>query len=144
MNRVLSSAIAGVIFGIGLLLSGMANPDKVLGFLDVAGRWDPSLALVMLGAIGVAAPAFWWARRRGRTLRGASLQLPAQRQIDGPLLWGSALFGIGWGLVGLCPAPALLGAAALQPSSLVFVLAMLIGMRLHLLYRRHAEPDLHR
>ncbi|MEA9564936.1 MULTISPECIES: DUF6691 family protein [unclassified Xanthomonas] len=144
MNRVVSSAIAGLIFGIGLLLSGMANPDKVLGFLDVAGRWDPSLALVMLGAIGVAAPAFWWARRRGRTLRGASLQLPAQRQIDTSLLWGSALFGIGWGLVGLCPAPALLGAAALQPSSLAFVLAMLIGMRLHLLYRRHAEPDLHR
>lgn len=133
MNRLSSlliSLASGLVFGLGLILAGMANPDKVLGFLDLAGRWDPSLALVMGGAIAVGVVAFGIARRRAISLLGLPMQLPAPRRIDRRLLGGSLLFGVGWGLAGICPGPALvlLGAGAWQGA--VFVLAMLAGMAL--------------
>ena len=127
---VLTSLLAGLVFGLGLIVSGMANPAKVLGFLDLAGQWDPSLAFVMGGAIGVAFFAFLWARRRTVSLIGASMQLPINRQIDQPLVWGSVLFGIGWGVAGFCPGPGLVALGMGEPKGLVFVLAMLAGMRL--------------
>ncbi|MEZ0197860.1 DUF6691 family protein [Pseudomonas qingdaonensis] len=99
--------MAGLLFGMGLLLSGMANPTKVLGFLDLAGQWDPSLALVMVGAIGVALLPMAWARQHAVSLLGGAMQLPARRDIDRRLVGGSLIFGIGWGLAGVCPGPAL-------------------------------------
>ncbi len=126
----LSAGVAGLIFGLGLIVSGMANPAKVLGFLDLAGAWDPSLALVMAGAIGIGVPAFAWARKRQQSLLGAPLQLPSASGIDRPLVLGSLLFGVGWGMAGICPGPALvlLGMGSLK--GLAFVLAMLAGMKL--------------
>lgn len=106
MLKSLLALLSGVIFGLGLIIAGMANPAKVLAFLDITGQWDPSLALVMVGAIAVAAPAFMWARRRERSLLGEPLQIPAARRVDRRLLVGSALFGIGWGIAGICPRPA--------------------------------------
>lgn len=128
---ILIAALAGLVFGLGLLLSGMADPQKVLGFLDIAGTWDPSLALVMGGAIALGLPGFALARRRSRSLLGAPMQLPARQTIDAPLLFGSALFGIGWGLAGYCPGPALVGTAAGLGSAAIFSAAMLAGMLLY-------------
>ena len=125
--------IAGLVFGLGLIVSGMFNPAKVLGFLDLFGRWDPSLAIVMAGAIPVAALAFALAGRRGSTLLGTELRLPAAREIDAPLVVGSMVFGVGWGLAGLCPAPALLLLGAGRVEGLLFVAAMLAGMGVHAL-----------
>jgi len=125
------AALAGLVFGLGLLVSGMADPQKVLGFLDIAGAWDPSLALVMGGAIALGLPGFALARRRSRSLLGAPMQLPARQTIDAPLLFGSALFGIGWGLAGYCPGPALVGTAAGLGSAAIFSAAMLAGMLLY-------------
>jgi len=125
------AALAGLVFGLGLLVSGMADPQKVLGFLDIAGTWDPSLALVMGGAIALGLPGFALARRRSRSLLGAPMQLPARQTIDAPLLFGSALFGIGWGLAGYCPGPALVGTAAGLGSAAIFSAAMLAGMLLY-------------
>lgn len=124
----LSAFVAGLVFGFGLLVSGMANPEKVLAFLDLAGDWDPSLALVMAGAVAVGLVAFAAAGRRRETLLGAPLQLPTARTIDKRLVVGSTVFGIGWGLAGLCPGPALVGAGLLAPKVLVFAAAMLLGM----------------
>ncbi len=120
--------VAGLLFGAGLMLSGMANPAKVLGFLDLAGRWDPSLAFVMAGAILVGAVAFFIARRRGRSLLGLPLWLPASTAITARLVLGSAAFGIGWGLAGFCPGPALVALGAGAPKAWGFVAAMLAGM----------------
>lgn len=128
---ILMAALAGLVFGLGLLVSGMADPQKVLGFLDIAGAWDPSLALVMGGAIALGLPGFALARRRSRSLLGAPMQLPARQTIDAPLLFGSALFGIGWGLTGYCPGPALVGTAAGLGSAAIFSMAMLAGMLLY-------------
>ncbi|GAB2717972.1 MULTISPECIES: DUF6691 family protein [Comamonas] len=128
---IMMAALAGLVFGLGLLVSGMADPQKVLGFLDIAGAWDPSLALVMGGAIALGLPGFALARRRSRSLLGAPMQLPARQTIDAPLLFGSALFGIGWGLAGYCPGPALVGTAAGLGSAAIFSLAMLAGMLLY-------------
>lgn len=125
--RNLIALAAGLIFGLGLCLSGMSQPQKVSGFLDLAGNWDPSLAFVMGGAIAVAAPAFALARRRGRDLAGEPLQFPQRREIDLPLILGSALFGVGWGLVGLCPGPAIVGVGFFSPLALAFVAAMAVG-----------------
>lgn len=122
------AALVGLIFGLGLLVSGMANPQKVLGFLDLAGPWDPSLALVMGGAIAVGLVGFAIARKRQRSLLGEPMQLPSRTDIDAPLLVGSALFGIGWGLAGYCPGPALTGITAGMPSAIIFSAAMLAGM----------------
>ena len=130
------AAIVGLVFGLGLLVSGMADPHKVLGFLDLAGAWDPSLALVMGGAIAVGLPGFALARKRQRSLLGESMQLPTRKDIDAPLLVGGALFGIGWGLAGYCPGPALVGVSAGVGSAIIFTLAMLAGMLLFGLWQR--------
>ncbi|WP_457425430.1 DUF6691 family protein [Roseateles sp. P5_E7] len=121
MKHIVVAAIAGLVFGLGLIVSGMVFPAKVLGFLDLAGAWDPSLALVMAGAIAVGLPAFAWARR-------AKLKLPDSTRIDRRLVGGSLLFGIGWGLAGLCPGPALVLAGLGDAKALGFVAAMLVGM----------------
>ena len=118
----------GLVLGLGLIVSGMANPAKVLAFLDVAGAWDPSLALVMGGAIGVALPAFALSRRRERGWLGARFDWPRATQIDRRLLLGGALFGVGWGMAGVCPGPALVLLGAGVPQALGFVAAMLAGM----------------
>ncbi|MES2069933.1 MAG: YeeE/YedE family protein [Pseudomonadota bacterium] len=128
--NMLFSALAGLLFGLGLILAGMANPAKVLGFLDLAGYWDPSLALVMAGAIAVGSAAFAVARRRSKSLLGLPLQLPAATRIDRRLLAGSLMFGIGWGLAGICPGPALVLLGTGAGKAVVFVAAMLLGMLL--------------
>jgi uncharacterized membrane protein YedE/YeeE len=126
----LSEFTVGLLFGLGLILSGMTDPRKVLGFLDLAGDWDPSLALVMGGAIAVGVLAFALAKRRGSSLLGSPLHLPTNTRLDRRLILGSLAFGIGWGMAGLCPGPALVSMAAGQGKALLFVLAMLAGMRL--------------
>jgi uncharacterized membrane protein YedE/YeeE len=133
---LLISLLIGLLFGGGLIVSGMSNPAKVLGFLDLAGAWDPSLALVMAGAIGVGFFAFRIAGRRLTSLRGQPLHLPTARQIDRRLLIGSALFGVGWGLAGICPGPALVLLGAGVAQGFVFVLAMLAGMTLFTAFER--------
>jgi uncharacterized membrane protein YedE/YeeE len=122
--------LAGLVFGVGLMVSAMADPAKVLGFLDLAGDWDPSLALVMVGAIAVGAIAFALAKRRTTSLLGLPLQLPTARQIDQRLIGGSVLFGIGWGLAGICPGPALVLVGAGMVQGWIFCAAMLAGMML--------------
>jgi len=124
----ITALLAGLLFGIGLMVSGMANPAKVLGFLDLAGRWDPSLAFVMVGAILIGSMAFLLARRRQRSLLGLPMQLPASTVITPRLVIGSALFGIGWGTAGFCPGPALVALGAGYPKAVGFVMAMVAGM----------------
>ena len=124
----LVALLAGLLFGLGLILSGMGNPAKVQNFLDVFGTWDPSLALVMAGAIAVAIFAFTWAKRRKTSLLGEPMQLPTATALDGKLLTGAALFGIGWGLGGFCPGPALMNLSTGQGEVWLFVAAMLVGM----------------
>lgn len=125
---VFTSLLAGLVFGFGLLISGMADPNKVLGFLDLAGSWDPSLALVMAGAIAVGVVAFAVARQRTVSFLGVEMKLPTARHIDRRLILGSMLFGVGWGVAGLCPGPALVSLGTGQIKAVVFVLAMLVGM----------------
>ena len=125
---VVFAAIAGLVFGLGLLISGMASPQKVLGFLDLAGPWDPSLALVMGGAIAVGLLGFALVRKRSTSVLGEPMQMPTRKDIDAPLVVGASLFGIGWGLAGYCPGPALVGVTAGIPSALIFTVAMLAGM----------------
>lgn len=138
--RKLTAFLAGLIFGIGLLLSGMANPAKVLGFLDLAGAWDPSLALVMIGAIGAAILPFSWAKRQSRSLLDAPMRLPERRDLDRRLIGGGLVFGIGWGVAGICPGPALAVLLSGHWQVVVFVLAMLGGMLLYTaLERRRAH-----
>lgn len=127
MSR-LTEFLVGLLFGWGLLLSGMTDPGKVLGFLDLFGMWDPSLAFVMAGAIAVGFIAFVVAKRRTATVLGGVLQLPTGRDIDMPLVVGSLVFGVGWGLAGFCPGPALVSMAAGHGKAAVFVAAMLAGM----------------
>ncbi|MES2511818.1 MAG: YeeE/YedE family protein [Pseudomonadota bacterium] len=125
---ILTSLLAGLVFGLGLIISGMANPSKVLGFLDLAGAWDPSLAFVMGGAVAVGLAAFRLAGNRSRSLLGADMQLPSARQIDRRLVLGSLLFGVGWGIAGFCPGPALVALGMGERKAMVFVAAMLAGM----------------
>ena len=125
---VLTSLLAGLVFGMGLIVSGMANPAKVLGFLDVGGAWDPSLALVMAVAIAVGMVAFYFAKKRTLSLMGAEMKLPTASPIDRRLLMGSALFGFGWGIAGFCPGPGLVALGMGESKALVFVAAMLVGM----------------
>lgn len=129
-----TALIAGLVFGIGLLLSGMANPSKVLNFLDITGAWDPSMGLVMAGAIAATLPAFWWLRKKGRSFLTLPLQWPTNTTIDARLIMGSALFGIGWGLVGYCPGPALVSLIITTEPAAIFVAAMVAGMALFTLY----------
>ena len=128
MSKLLSAALAGLLFGLGLLLSGMSNPAKVLGFLDITGRWDPSLMLVMGGAIAIAFFAFRYAERQTHSWLGEPMQLPDKSRLTLRLILGSALFGIGWGLAGICPGPGLVLAGMRQAGGAYFVAAMLLGM----------------
>lgn len=123
--------LSGLVFGIGLIVSGMANPAKVLGFLDVAGRWDPSLALVMGGAVAVGIGAFFVAGKRPRSYLGAAMQISTAERIEPRYLLGSLAFGVGWGLVGFCPGPALVSLGSGHVKAVVFVAAMLAGMALY-------------
>ncbi len=137
MLMLLIALLSGLIFSFGLLISGMANPQKVLGFLDITGAWDPSLILVMVGAILVSFAPFQWANKQARSLLGQPIQLPEKRHIQRELIIGSALFGIGWGLLGVCPGPALVLLGLMQTAGLWFVIAMLIGMlAFNLLWQR--------
>lgn len=120
--------VSGLVFGLGLIISGMANPAKVLGFLDVAGAWDPSLAFVMGGAVLVTAVGFALLRRRSASLSGEPLRWPTATRVDVRLAVGSLAFGVGWGLAGFCPGPALVAASAGVPEALIFVAAMVAGM----------------
>jgi uncharacterized membrane protein YedE/YeeE len=126
--RALIGLAAGLLFGTGLCVSGMTQPDKVLGFLDLAGAWDPSLAFVMAGGLAVAFAAFRVARSGTHALTGDAIQIPNLTAIDAPLAVGSVIFGIGWGLAGVCPGPAIVDLGALHEQALVFVLAMAAGM----------------
>jgi uncharacterized membrane protein YedE/YeeE len=126
--RLVAALGSGVLFGLGLAISQMVNPAKVLAFLDVTGDWDPSLALVMAGAVAVTLVAFRFILKQPRPALAHSFSLPTKTRIDGRLLAGAALFGVGWGLVGLCPGPAVGGLAYLLPESLVFLAALAAGM----------------
>jgi uncharacterized membrane protein YedE/YeeE len=132
----ISALIAGLVFGLGLIVSGMANPAKVIGFLDLAGNWDPSLAFVMGGAIGVGVVGFLLARRRTRSFLGAPMQLPASSELSKRLIFGSLAFGAGWGLAGFFPGPAIVSAAAGYGKAWIFVAAMIAGMMLFTLLER--------
>jgi uncharacterized membrane protein YedE/YeeE len=138
--NILFSFIAGLVFGLGLIVAGMANPAKILGFLDLAGLWDPSLAFVMAGAVAVGAAAFAFAKRRARSLLGLPMLLPFARQIDRRLMGGNLLFGAGWGLAGICPGPALVLIGAGEAKGMAFAAAMLGGMAIFELLerRKHA------
>ena len=135
---VFTSLLAGLVFGFGLILSGMADPGKVLGFLDLAGAWDPSLGLVMLGAVAVGMVVFNIASPRTKSLLGLELKLPTARHIDRRLVGGSLLFGVGWGVAGFCPGPSLVALGMGEFKAAVFVAAMLLGMGLFELLERRA------
>jgi uncharacterized membrane protein YedE/YeeE len=135
MPVIIASLVSGFIFGLGLLIAEMVNPQKVLAFLDLFGAWDPSLAVVMASALAVSYVGFRIAVRRGRPLLAPQSQWPNRSDIDGPLLIGAVLFGIGWGLVGLCPGPALESLATLSPGILAFVAAMAAGIGAHEVWR---------
>lgn len=129
--QIFASLVCGLIFGGGLLVSGMVHPAKVLAFLDIFGAWDPSLLVVMGAALLVALPGLALARRQNRPLLAEAAERPTRTEIDAPLVAGSAIFGIGWGLAGLCPGPAIVNLASATPQIIVFVAAMLVGMLLN-------------
>lgn len=138
--RILFALFCGVTFGAGLVISGMTDTAKVLGFLDVLaipkGTWDPTLAIVMAAALAVSIPGFWLAKRRERPILAEVAAWPTKTVLDRPLIVGAALFGAGWGLVGLCPGPAIANLATLSQPVLLFVAAMIAGMAAHDLWRR--------
>jgi uncharacterized membrane protein YedE/YeeE len=136
MMQLLTAFIVGLVFGIGLILAGMTDPAKVQGFLDLAGNWDPSLAFVMGGAILVGAVGFRFARGRERALLGGAMRLPTAGTIDRRLVLGGLTFGIGWGLAGFCPGPALASLASGRSEPLIFAAAMVAGMALFELIER--------
>jgi uncharacterized membrane protein YedE/YeeE len=127
LRQGLVALASGLLFGVGLLLSGMTDPKNVLGFLDVLGDWNPRLAFVMAGAIGVHAPIVAWVRRRGTPLLAASLLIPTRRDIDAALVVGAALFGVGWGISGYCPGPSLVALPSARAGVVVFVAALVVG-----------------
>jgi hypothetical protein len=132
MKRAITAFLAGLLFGVGLIIAQMTNPSKVIGFLDVAGNWDPSLAFVMVGAIGVYGLAYWLSRvRHARPFLVEGFNLPVRRQIDRSLVLGALIFGAGWGLSGFCPGPALTSAGFGEPRVWVFIAAMLAGMMMY-------------
>jgi uncharacterized membrane protein YedE/YeeE len=140
--NILFAFAAGLVFGLGLIVSEMANPAKIIGFLDLAGAWDPSLALVMAGAVTIGALAYAFAKRRTRSLLGLPMQVPAARHIDRRLVGGNILFGLGWGLAGICPGPALVLVGAGVAKGIAFALAMLAGMAIfELLERRKTSAS---
>jgi uncharacterized membrane protein YedE/YeeE len=128
--------LAGAVFGVGLIVSGMADPAKVLGFLDLGGAWDPSLAFVIGGAILVGAFAFTFARKRTLSLLGLEMRMPTATRLDRRLVGGSLLFGVGWGIAGFCPGPALVALGMGEQKALIFVAAMLVGMGLYEVFDR--------
>ena len=138
--QALASFLCGLIFGSGLMISGMTQPAKVLGFLDVFGHWDPTLAFVMAGALAISSVGYALARRQIRPVIAAQHFWPKRTDIDRSLVVGSMLFGIGWGLVGLCPGPALENLASISPRVFVFVIAMIAGMVTLDLWQRRAPP----
>ena len=129
--NALSAFGVGLLFGVGLIISGMTDPSKIIGFLDLAGAWDPSLAFVMGGAVLVGLAAFRYARKRAVSFLGAAMHLPTARHIDPQLILGSLALGIGWGLAGYCPGPAVVALGAGQDKAVVFVVAMIAGMELY-------------
>lgn len=137
MPQIIVALFAGTLFGLGLTVSQMINPEKVLSFLDFFGDWDPSLALVMLGAVGVSAVAFRVALKQPRPILAKAFQVPSRSDVDGRLIAGGVIFGLGWGLVGWCPGPAIASLALVQFESFIFVAAMIAGM---LLYRLLPTP----
>jgi len=139
---VIAALFAGLVFGLGLIVSGMTDPAKVLGFLDLAGAWDPSLALVMGSAVMVGALAFALAGRRARSYLGAEMKLPAAGRIDRRLVLGGVVFGIGWGVAGFCPGPGLVALGMGEIKALIFVAAMLAGMGVFELFERRAAAPL--
>ncbi len=141
MITLLIAAVCGILFGLGLLLSGMANPAVVIAFLDLAGTWNPSLAFVMVGAIGTAALPFALIKKRGKSLLHQALHLPRPRKIDWRLLVGSALFGIGWGISGICPGPAIVLLGIQVGDAAIFVAAMLLGICLVDRFLPYTTPD---
>jgi uncharacterized protein len=128
MAKSIAALVAGLIFGAGLAISGMTDPSKVLGFLDLFGRWDPSLAFVMGGALAVAIPGYAWARSRGQPMLDERFVVPGSNQIDARLIGGAAIFGVGWGLAGFCPGPAIANLSTGNWRVALFVAAMLAGM----------------
>ena len=141
MPLIFASFGCGLIFGLGLLISGMSEPEKVLGFLDLFGAWDATLAFVMAGAVAVGCAGFALARRRHAPLLAPAFAWPSRRDIDAPLLIGSVLFGIGWGLTGICPGPALLNLEGLTAPIIVFVAAMVVGMSGFELWQRRGAAS---
>ncbi|HZZ93654.1 MAG TPA: DUF6691 family protein [Usitatibacter sp.] len=140
IGEKIASFAAGLLFGAGLLVSGMANPAKVVGFLDIFGAWDPSLALVMGGAVGVGLVGFAFASRRATSALGLPMYLSANQRIDRRLVLGAAVFGVGWGLAGFCPGPALVSLATGSPKAILFVGSMLAGMALFELWGARRRP----
>jgi uncharacterized membrane protein YedE/YeeE len=141
MQHRISEFLVGLIFGLGLILSGMTDPGKVIGFLDIAGMWDPSLALVMGGAIAVGFFAFAMAKKRTMNFLGGALHLPQSNQIDKPLVIGAMMFGAGWGLAGFCPGPALVSLASGQIKAALFVVLMLVGMQVFEVWNRQSSSS---
>jgi len=137
---VVAALLCGFVFGLGLMISGMMQPTKVLGFLDIFGAWDPSLAVVMMAALAVSVPGFAWAQRRERPVLANQSTWPTRTDIDRPLVIGATMFGVGWGLVGLCPGPALENLATLSPPVIAFVVAMAAGMLLHHIRQKRRTP----
>jgi uncharacterized membrane protein YedE/YeeE len=142
--HILTALIAGLTFGIGLIVSGMTNPAKVIGFLELAGDWDPSLAFVMGGAIAIGLVAFRFAAGRTASLLGAVMRMPTATQIDRRLVLGSLAFGAGWGLAGYCPGPALASLLSGSSKPVIFVIAMLAGMGIFELLERRAQARQHK
>jgi uncharacterized membrane protein YedE/YeeE len=141
MNRLVAAAIAGLVFGLGLGLSGMGDPARVIGFLDITGAWDPSLLFVMVGAIAAHAPLVRWIRGRGRPFLDAQLHLPVASRIDRRLIVGAAIFGVGWGLVGYCPGPAVLASGGLRPGAMIALAGIVVGTAaVAAIHRRRTEP----
>ena len=144
MKRAIVAFLTGLLFGVGLIVAQMTNPAKVIGFLDITGAWDPSLALVMVGAIGVYSLAYWLSRARAaRPFFAAEFSLPLARLIDRRLVAGALIFGAGWGLGGFCPGPAITSAGFGEPKVWVFVAAMLAGMMVYRLRNRVANGVVH-
>jgi uncharacterized membrane protein YedE/YeeE len=140
MPTLAAALIAGALFGVGLVVSQMIDPGKVLAFLDIAGRWDPSLVLVMAGALMVAIPGFRLARRQDAPVLGGRFDRPTRQTIDRRLVTGAAIFGIGWGLVGFCPGPAIAALAFGRLEAVIFVLAMVAGAWVFHAYRARRSP----
>ena len=128
MSEKIFSLLSGTIFGVGLIISGMTNPNKVIGFLSITNNWDSSLIFVMGGAIIVTMPFFYLLRDKKKSLLGLNINLPQKKDLDKNLFLGAFLFGVGWGLVGLCPGPAVSSIAIFEPITLIFLISMILGV----------------